>query len=196
VVVAVEGLHPAVARLDGEAAAHALGGEQVVPVGFAVGKTILQVEGAGAEGLPAVGAREALGVELLPDGVQAIPLDAVATLGAGGRQELLVAVLAVEVALLLHEAHVDEGLAAAGRGAVEAVGAPVLAQRRHEGPPDLLLAACADRDPGGWGLVHHAAPSLGGGALPGYALRGDGADGGGLRHPAHRGRGGGLRHVS
>ena len=31
-VVVVEGLHPSVARLDGEAAGDALGGEQLVPV--------------------------------------------------------------------------------------------------------------------------------------------------------------------
>jgi len=40
-VVVVEGLHPSVPGLDGEPATHTLGGEQVVPVSFAVGKTIL-----------------------------------------------------------------------------------------------------------------------------------------------------------
>jgi len=199
VVVVVEGLDPAIPGLDGEAAAHALGGEQVVPVGLAVREAVLQVEGTGAEDLPAVGAGEALGVELLAYGVQAVPLDALAALGARGRQEALVAVLAVELALLLHEADVDERLAAGGRGAVEAVGAPVLAQRRHERASDLVLAACADGDPGGHSLVHDAPPALGGRALPGHALRGRRPHPGGLRHPPHpphcRGRGG-LGHPS
>jgi len=41
VVVVVKSLDPAVAGFNGEAAANALGGEQVVPVSFAVWQTIL-----------------------------------------------------------------------------------------------------------------------------------------------------------
>jgi len=65
VVVVVEGLHPAVARFYREAAPHAFGGEQVVPVSLAVGKAVLEVEGAGTEHFTTVRAAEALGVELL-----------------------------------------------------------------------------------------------------------------------------------
>ena len=99
-VVVVEGLHPAVAGLDGEAAGDALGREQLVPVWgetkncahdnnknnknnkadlgpsaltvLAVGQAVLQVEGGVGEDLPAVGADEALGVERAVHGLQSV----------------------------------------------------------------------------------------------------------------------------
>jgi hypothetical protein len=60
------------------------------------------------------------------------PLDALVTLATGWGKVFLVAVLAVEVALLLHEAYINEWLAAGIRGAVEVVRAPVLAESGHE----------------------------------------------------------------
>jgi len=101
-------------------------------------------------------------MELLSHRVQAIPLDPLIALAAGGRQELLVAVLAVEAALLLHEAHVEQLPLAGASGALEVVGTPVLAQRRHERPSDLLLAAGAHWNPGAHGSVHNASAPLGG----------------------------------
>ncbi len=98
-VVVVEGLHPAVAGLDGEAAGDALGREQLIPVCdkkkncahdnnknknnkvdlgpsaltvLAVGQAVLQVEGGVGEDLPAVGADEALGVERAVHGLQSV----------------------------------------------------------------------------------------------------------------------------
>jgi len=171
VVVVVEGLYPTVAGLYGEAAPNTLGGEEVIPVGLAVGQTILQVEGSRAEHFATVGAAEALRVELLPHRVQAVALDALVTLGAGGGQEPLVAVLAVQAPLLLHEAGVQQGPAARLRGALEVVRAPVLAQRCHKRPPDLTIASGADGDAGALSRVHDAPTPLGGGATP-YALGG------------------------
>merc|ERR1719187_3220008 len=161
------GLHPAVAGLDGEVAAHALGGEQIVPVFFAVGQAVLEVEGARAEDAATVRAAEALGVELLAHGVQAVSFDSLAALIADGREVLFVADLAVQASLLLHEAHVDQRLLALLRGAHEAAGAPGLAQGTHEGAPDLSHAVGADGDPGGHCLVHHAPAAAGGGAAAG-----------------------------
>jgi len=72
VVVVVEGLDPPVAGLDGKAARDALGREQLVPVLFAVGQPVLEVEGRVGEDLAAVGAHEALGVERPAHRLQAV----------------------------------------------------------------------------------------------------------------------------
>lgn len=74
VVVVVQGLHPLVTGFDGESAGEALGREQLVPVSFAVGIALLQEERAVAEQFAAVGTLEALRMELLADGVQAVTL--------------------------------------------------------------------------------------------------------------------------
>jgi len=72
VVVVVEGLDPPVAGLDGKAARDALGREQLVPILFAVGQPVLEVEGRVGEDLAAVGAHEALGVERPAHRLQAV----------------------------------------------------------------------------------------------------------------------------
>lgn len=82
VVVVVQGLHPLVAGLDGESAGKALGREQLVPVGFAVRVAFLQEERTVSEQLSAVGTLEALRMELLADGIQAITLDSGVALAA------------------------------------------------------------------------------------------------------------------
>lgn len=73
-VVVVQGLHPLIASFDGESAGEALGGEHLVPVGFTVGIAFLQEERAISEQLSAEGTLEAIRMELLADGVQAITL--------------------------------------------------------------------------------------------------------------------------
>jgi len=74
VVVVVEGLHPTVTRLDGEPAGDALRREQLIPIFFAVGQAVLQVEGEVGEGLAAVGAAETLRVEVGAEGLQTVLL--------------------------------------------------------------------------------------------------------------------------
>jgi len=64
VVVAVKSLHPAVASLNWEPASDALCREQLVPVLFTVGQAVLQVEREVGEDLAAVGAAEALWMEV------------------------------------------------------------------------------------------------------------------------------------
>ena len=73
-IVVGERLHPAISCLDGEAAGKALGGEHLVPVSLTVGLAVLEEEGAVAKELATVGAGEALRMELLADGVQAVSL--------------------------------------------------------------------------------------------------------------------------
>ena len=65
------------------------------------------------------------------------PLDLVAAFVAGRGDELLEAVFAVQVALLLDEADVLQGALALGVAAHEVVGAPDLAQGGDERAPDV-----------------------------------------------------------
>lgn len=74
VIVMVECLHPSIASLDWEAASVALGGEELIPIGLAVGVAILKEEGRVAKDLAALAAREALRMEVFADGVQAVAL--------------------------------------------------------------------------------------------------------------------------
>lgn len=73
-VVVIQGLHPSVASFHGEATSEAFGGEQLVPIGLAVGLAILQEERRVAEDLAALAAGEALRVEVLANGIQTIAL--------------------------------------------------------------------------------------------------------------------------
>lgn len=132
VVVVVQRLHPLIAGLDGEATREALGREQLVPVGLAVGIALLQEERTVAEQLTAVGALEALRVELLTDGVEAVALYSGVALVADRGQELLEAVLAVQVTLLLDEADVGQLTLAVGVVADKVVRAPDATQCRDE----------------------------------------------------------------
>lgn len=156
VVVVVQRLHPLVAGLDGESAGEALGREQLVPVGLAVRVTLLQEERAVAELLAAVRALEALRVELLADGVEAVALHAGVALAADRGQELLEAVLAVQVTLLLDEADVGQRALAVAVVADEVIRAPDATQSGDEWSSDLLTAAATqwDTTARGNGLVH------------------------------------------
>jgi len=64
VVVAVKSLNPAVASLNWKSASDALSREQLVPVLFTVRQAVLQVEREVGEDLAAVGAAEALRMEV------------------------------------------------------------------------------------------------------------------------------------
>lgn len=163
VVVVVQRLHPLIAGLDGEATREALGREQLVPVGLAVGIALLQEERAVAEQLTAVGALEALWVELLTDGVEAVALHSGVALAADRGQELLEAVLAVQVTLLLDEADVGQLTLAVGVVADKVVRAPDATQRGDEWTSDLLTAAATQWDTAarGNGLVHDTTAASG-----------------------------------
>jgi hypothetical protein len=151
VIVVVQRLDPSVAGFNGEAAREALGRKQLIPVGLTVGLALLQEERIVAEQLAAVSALEALRMELLANGVQAISLrrdkqSILATtstnfvshlnfsvaFAAWRRQELLEAVFAVQVALLLNEADVHEFALAVGVHAQEVSRAPCLSEGCYE----------------------------------------------------------------
>lgn len=169
VVVVVQGLHPLVAGLDGEPAGEALGREQFVPVGFAVGIALLQEERAVAEQFAAVGTLEALRVELLPDGVQTITLHSGVALAADGGQELFEAVFTVQVTLFLHESNVSQRAFAVAVVADKVVRTPDATEGGDEGTSDLLTAAATQWNTatGGHGLVHNTTTTSWGGGRTG-----------------------------
>lgn len=73
-VVVGQCLYPTITSLDRETTGKALGGEQLVPVGLAIGLTFLQEEWAIAEQLAAVCASETLRMEVFANGVQTVAL--------------------------------------------------------------------------------------------------------------------------
>uniref|UniRef100_A0A2M3ZQS7 Putative secreted peptide n=1 Tax=Anopheles braziliensis TaxID=58242 RepID=A0A2M3ZQS7_9DIPT len=146
VVVVVQRLDPFVTGLDREAAGEALGREQIVPVLLAVRIALLEEERAVAELLAAVRALEALRMELLANGIQAIALNSAIALRAQRGQKLLEAVLTVQVTLLLDESDVGQRTLAVGVVANEVIRAPDASQCRDEWScDDLLIALVADR---------------------------------------------------
>jgi len=80
VVVVVESLDPPVSGFDRESARHALCCEQLVPIFFTVGQSILQIEGAIGEDLVAVSACKTLRMEVCGHRLQAVPNDLFSTL--------------------------------------------------------------------------------------------------------------------
>lgn len=169
VVVVVQGLHPLVTGFDGESAGEALGREQLVPVSFAVGIALLQEERAVAEQFAAVGTLEALRMELLADGVQAVTLHSGVALAADGGQELLETVLTVQISLLLYESDVGQRAFAVAVVADEVVRAPDAAEGGDEWTSDLLTAAATqwNTSTGSNGLVHNTATASWGGCRTG-----------------------------
>jgi len=73
VVVVIKSLDPPVSGFDRESAGDALCCEQLVPIFFTVGKSVLQIEGAVGEDLVAVGARKALWMEVRGHRLQTVP---------------------------------------------------------------------------------------------------------------------------
>jgi len=71
-IVVVKSLDPPVSSFDWESARHALRCEQLVPIFFTVGQSVLQIERAVGEDLVAVGARKALRMEVCGHSLQAV----------------------------------------------------------------------------------------------------------------------------
>lgn len=198
VEVLVHGLHPPVAGLNGELTCSAHGLEHDCPTLFTVELLILNVELGPPDGFSALCAQEALRAEAFLHGIHALPDNRLVTLVAVRGKVLRVVVLAVEEALLLHKAHVEQLTTARGVGANEATGAPALAHCSHKWPSDGAVAARAHRNAASIGQrrwVHRGFPLLtSGGTHPrgfgGRARRGRGRSGGKLtRGWGCRGRG-------
>lgn len=73
-IIVVQSLDPSIASLDWESASEALGGEKLVPIGFAISIALLQEERTVSEQFTAISTFEALGMEFFADGIQAISL--------------------------------------------------------------------------------------------------------------------------
>jgi len=106
VVIVVHGFDPTVTGLDGITTGEAFGGEQFIPIRFAVGKSVLQVKVAVAKQTSAISARKTFRMELLANSVQTVSFDPFLAACAGGRQEVLEARFAVERFLFLDETDV------------------------------------------------------------------------------------------
>lgn len=109
-------------------------------------------------------------MEFLADGVQAISLDFSIAFAARRRQELLEAVLAVQVSLLFNEADVDEFTLAAGVDAQEVSWAPGFAQSGDEWTSDLASTSTANWDTSGRRLGEHTLAAVGAGGGEGASV--------------------------
>jgi len=147
VIVVVESLHPAIPSLYWEATRYTLRGKQLIPVFFAVGKAVLQVEWGVGKYFPTVGTDEALRMEVGAHGFQAVPDNLPPTLATLRSQVPPVTILAVESPLLLNKAHFLQRLPAALHVAGEAGRAPGPAEGRDEGAPYLGVTAPAHWSP-------------------------------------------------
>lgn len=165
-IVVIEGFNPSVSSFNREPASKALGGEQLVPISFAISLAFLQEEWAISKQFTAVSALEALWMEFFADGVQAISLKKQTGINVSNsfvhhlvsvnrritsmylnfsvafvawwRQELFKAVFAIQVTLLFNEADVNEFTFAAWIHTDEVVRAPDLSQSRNERSPGNL----------------------------------------------------------
>jgi hypothetical protein len=73
VVIVVESFDPPVSGFDWESTRDALRCEQLVPIFFTVGQSVLQIEWAVGEDFVAIGARKALRMEVRSHRLQAVP---------------------------------------------------------------------------------------------------------------------------
>jgi hypothetical protein len=106
VVVVVQRFYPAITCFDRKAASKALGCEQFVPISFAVRVAVFEEEWRIAKQFSTVDAIEAFRMEVLSDGLEAIPFNLSAALGARRSQVLFKAVLTIQLSLFFYEAKV------------------------------------------------------------------------------------------
>lgn len=142
-IVVIQSFYPAITGFNGESTCKAFCCEQFIPIGFAVGITLLQEEWRIAKDFAAMCAAKAFWMEMTADGVQAIALNFAIALAASWRQVLLEAVLAIEITLLLDETDVLQWTTAVAVDANEMIGAPDATQSGDKWTSDLHLAAVA-----------------------------------------------------
>lgn len=122
----------------GEVTAVTLSAEQGDVVFLTVRLSILHVEEAVSKGSSTGCTHEAGGVPRLPQSVHYLPHDLGVAASTGGGKELLVAVLAVDAVLLLHEADISQRHVAVVT--VELLGVPGPSEGHQEGAPDDAVA--------------------------------------------------------
>jgi len=138
VVVAVQGLDPAIPSLNGKPTSDTLRCEQLVPILLAVGESVLQIEREVRKDFAAVGAAEALRMEVGAKSLQTIPDNLTAALAALRGQVCSITVLTIQFSLFLHKSHVLQRLSAAVHVADKVAGTPGPAQSCDKGAPDGL----------------------------------------------------------
>lgn len=148
--------------LDGEVTAVATGPEHLVVVYFTVWLSILHVKCVASDWLLAANTDEAGHMPGLFQGIHDFPQNLLLAAGAGGSEELLVAMLAVHLASLLHEAVLcQRGVAVS---TVEFLGVPRHAHGHEERAPDDIVALVAHWGASpGWDVLrplHHTVEVL------------------------------------
>lgn len=136
-------LNELITSFNREVAAMTLSAEECDVIFLAVWLSIFHVEEAVSKGFAAGRTHEAGGVPRLPQGMHHFPHDLGVAAGAGGSEELLVAVLTVDVVLLLHEAHVSQRHVAVVT--VKLLRVPGPAKGHQERAPDDAVAGPTQR---------------------------------------------------
>lgn len=152
-----------VTSLNREITAMTLGAEQIDVVFLTVGLPIFHVEEAVPEGLLAGCTDEAGGVPCLSQGMHHFPHDFGIALGTDWGKELLITPLTVNIVLLLHKAHICQGVLAVRT--VEFFWVPGAAHGYQKGAPDNIVAVATERSPAaGWEALGplEGAPGKGG----------------------------------
>jgi len=126
-----ERLHPSITGRNRELTAHALGGEEIIPVLLTVGIAILQIERAVSKRILAVGAGKTIRMPLLVESIQTVPFDSLVAFVASRGKVRLVAVLAVKTILLFHESVLLEGALAESISAHKVVWTPGFVQSHN-----------------------------------------------------------------
>lgn len=158
-----QGFNKLVTSLHREITAMTLGAEQIDIVFLTVGLPIFHVEETVPKGLLTGCTDEASGMPCLFQGMHHFPHNFGVTLGTGWGKELLITPLTVNVALLLHKAHVCQGGLAVGT--VELFWVPGAPHSYQKGAPDDIVAVATKRSPAaGWEALSplEGAPSKGG----------------------------------
>jgi len=108
VPVLVQGLDPAISWFNWELTSVALSLEHRLPIFLAVRFSILNVELSTSYRLAAVEAKEAFGMESVFQCVYALPQNCGTTFATSWSKELLIILLAKELATFLHESYAQE----------------------------------------------------------------------------------------
>lgn len=140
-----QGFDKLIASFHRKITAMTLGAEQIDVVFLAVWLSILHVEEAVSKGFLAGCADEAGRVPCLSESVHHFPHDLGVALGTERSKKLLIAPLTVNIVLLLHEAHVCQGVLAVGT--VELFRVPRAAHGYQKGAPDDIVAVATEGSP-------------------------------------------------
>lgn len=139
VVVVAQRFYPAVTGFDWKAASEAFGGEQLVPVSFAIGTSILQEERRVGKQLAAIDAVETFRMEVLSNSFQTISFDLGVAFRARRSQVLLETVLTIQLSLFFYETKILQRTSARWCCADEVFWTPDFTKSGDERTPDVRV---------------------------------------------------------